>query len=179
LRREIGYFARINHRVVGKKNEQLHLGVVAHEADNIIRDHLFCGEVRAVEVGEVIAPEMGRSRDPIGKIIEGVGAWMVVVRQKRVLFRGQGRARANFSEQLGRRSEGELQEIGAQSAAEPFAARGAGEPVEQLRAGDFLALPLIEERLLGGGEIGPAECDAGATILQGRDDVPGRFTFGV
>ena len=128
MRREIGYFTGINHRVVGEENEQLHLGMVAHEADNIIRDHLFCGEVRAVEVGQVVAPEVGRSRDSIGKIIEGVGAWMVVVRQKRVLFRGQGRTGANFSEQLGRRSERELQEIGAQSAAEPVAARGAREP---------------------------------------------------
>jgi len=74
LRDVIGNLTRVDHYVVGQENEQLHHWIVVHEADDILGDHLFRGEVRAVKVVQVVATKTCRGRDTIGKIIEGLCA---------------------------------------------------------------------------------------------------------
>ena len=94
------------------------------------------------------------------KSSKAAGCGAVVARQKCVLFGGERFAGANLSEQGRRRTERELDETGAQSRAQPVDPCRRPELVEQLRGGDFLALPLVEQRLLRSGKIGPAESGA-------------------
>ena len=147
--------------------------MVAHEPDNVFRDHLFRGEVRAVEARQVVAPETGRGGDAIGKIIEGVrvavgnpAAEARAPRRRALRPRGSCARPAAHRAQAG-------EEPGAEQGAASRRVRAA-KLVEQLRRGDFLALPLVEQRLLRGGKIGPAQSDACAAALQRLDDAARR-----
>jgi len=53
----IGNLVRVDHGVVGQENEQLHGWIVVHESNDVLGDHLFRSEVRAVKVGHVVAAE--------------------------------------------------------------------------------------------------------------------------
>ena len=128
--------------------------MVAHEADDFLRDHLFRGEVGAVEAGQVVAPETGRSRDAIGKIIEGFrrAAGSRLGRKARSSAESASPARI-FLSKARRRTERELDETGAQSRAQPVAPRRRPSWSSNCGVEISCALPLVEERLLGRREV--------------------------
>ena len=117
LRDVIGNLTRVDHHVVGQENEQLHRWIVVHEADDILGDHLFRGEVRAVKVVHVVAAETCGGRDTIGKIIEGIWARSVILGKERAFFFREGNACADLAQEFPRRTERDLHQIGTQRVA--------------------------------------------------------------
>jgi len=177
LRDVIGNLTRVDHHVVGQENEQLHRWIVVHEADDILGDRLFRGEVCVVKVVHVVATERYGGRDVIGKILEGVWARFIILGKERAFFFRQGITCADLAQEFPRRTERDLHEIRTQSVAQPVAAVRHPELVEQLLRRNFRPLPLIKERLLRGRQFGPAKCDAGSVALQRFDQAPGRLAL--
>ena len=117
LRDVIGNLTRVDHHVVGQENEQLHRWIVVHEADDILGDHLFRDEVRAVKMVHVVAAERCGGRNTIGKIIEGIWARSIKLGQGREFLFREGNACADLAHEFPRRTERDLDEIGTQRVA--------------------------------------------------------------
>jgi hypothetical protein len=117
LRDVIGNLTRGDHHVVGQENEQLHRWIVVHEADDILGDYLFRGEMRAVKVVHVVAAERCGGRDTIGKIIEGIWARSVKFGQRRAFLFREGNACADLAHEFAWRTERDLDESGTQRVA--------------------------------------------------------------
>jgi hypothetical protein len=167
-----GDLARVDHDFVRQKNEQLDARLVAEKANNVFRDHLFGDEMSAVELRKIVAPELRRSGNAVGKLVERLPAQLVIPRWERALLRRERFAGADFAQEIARRAERDLEKVRPQRLAQPVAARRHGELFEKLGRGNFLALPLIEKRLVGRRQFRPAEGDLLAAALQSLDDAP-------
>jgi hypothetical protein len=169
----VSHFTRIDHDIVRQENEQLHLAMIAPEADDVFCDHLLCGEMRAVKARQIVTPESGRDGDAVDEIIVACRVRSIILGEQGALVRRNRIAGPDSSQKPRRRAERDLPEIRAQGVAE-FGSCRPLELSEQRGGGNFLRRPAIEERLLRDGQIAPAERDLLTAALERFHNLPGR-----